>query len=196
MSSVFIVAAVCLVLGVISTVGAYIYGQKKVEKKIKDELAEQIDQAETRAILMTEAKDKAENANLAKSAFLANMSHELRTPLNGIIGLTDILVNENLTPKQTRKIDLIHGSSETLLSLLNDILDISKIESGSIDIESIDVGMHQLMREVYEFWFPIAEKKKLNLLFQKQKDMPDRIVSDPTRIRQCLDNLINRKAVK
>jgi len=191
MSSVFIVAAVCLVLGVISTVGAYIYGQKKVEKKIKDELAEQIDQAETRAILMTEAKDKAENANLAKSAFLANMSHELRTPLNGIIGLTDILVNENLTPKQTRKIDLIHGSSETLLSLLNDILDISKIESGSIDIESIDVGMHQLMREVYEFWFPIAEKKKLNLLFQKQKDMPDRIVSDPTRIRQCLDNLIN-----
>jgi len=115
----------------------------------------------------------------------------LRTPLNGIIGLTDILVNENLTPKQTRKIDLIHGSSETLLSLLNDILDISKIESGSIDIENIDVGMHQLMREVYEFWFPIAEKKKLNLLFQKQKDMPDRIVSDPTRIRQCLDNLIN-----
>ena len=84
------------------------------------------------------------------------MSHELRTPLNGILGLTNILGSENLPQAQQRKIDLINGSSETLLNLLNDILDISKLESGSIDIEKVDIELHPLMREIFEFWHPIA----------------------------------------
>jgi len=99
MSSVFIVAAVCLVLGVISTVGAYIYGQKKVEKKIKDELAEQIDQAETRAILMTEAKDKAENANLAKSAFLARKRNGIDLSL-----MSNCASNPNIRPQRSLEV--------------------------------------------------------------------------------------------
>ena len=187
----FLIFGMCLIVASAAAFGGYVYGQKRASKKTRAELSDRIEKLETNAAYLDDARDKAENANLAKSAFLANMSHELRTPLNGIIGLTDIMRSEQLNEAQRRKINLISGSSETLLNLLNDILDISKIESGSIDIESIEIEMHQLMREVYDFWYPIAEKKSINLLFQKQKGMPNRLISDPTRIRQCLNNLIN-----
>lgn len=191
MSGALVLMCICFALGLGAAAGAYYLGRKVAARKLNDEFLSKIDRLETDSVLLNEARARAENANLAKSAFLANMSHELRTPLNGILGLTDILCTEELTHAQRRKIDLINGSSETLLNLLNDILDISKIEAGSIDIENIDINMHQMMREIYEFWHPIASKKNIDLLFQKQKEMPDRIVSDPTRIRQCLNNLIN-----
>ena len=191
MSGALAIFLLCLTVGSVTAVCAYFYGRKVAVHNIRDEYLAKTDKLEIDSVILEEARAKAENENFAKSAFLANMSHELRTPLNGILGLTDILGSEQLTTGQLRKVDLIHGSSETLLNLLNDILDISKIESGSIDIEKIDIELPQLMREVYEFWYPIAVKKNINLLFQKQKGMPDHLVSDPTRIRQCLNNLIN-----
>jgi signal transduction histidine kinase/CheY-like chemotaxis protein len=191
MSSVPVLICIYLAIGLLAATGAYLFGRRITARKLSDEFLLKVARLESDAALLNEARARAENSNLAKSAFLANMSHELRTPLNGILGLTDILCTEELTHSQRRKIDLINGSSETLLNLLNDILDISKIESGSIDIEKVDIEMHKLMREIYEFWRPIASKKNVNLLFQKQKEVPDRIVSDPTRIRQCLNNLIS-----
>ena len=191
MSGVQVIICVCVLVGLLAVTGAYLYGRKAASKQVHDALAAKIDQYKKNAILMRDAKGKAEQANLAKSAFLANMSHELRTPLNGILGLTDILKSDDLTHSQYRKINLIHGSGETLLRLLSDILDISKIEAGSIELEEIDVDLQELMRKAYDFWHPIARAKNIDLVFKKQKSMPEYVVSDPTRIRQCLDNIIN-----
>ena len=191
MSGVIPIALVCAFLGLLGFVIAYTVGCNRTAQKIKSETKAQIDELHLASVLDQDARKQAENANIAKSAFLANMSHELRTPLNGILGLTDILKSEELTPGQLRKVDLINGSSETLLNLLNDILDISKIEAGSIDFEEIDIDLNSLLRKAYEFWRPISTKKDIDLVFQKQKNMPERIVCDPTKVRQCLDNLVS-----
>ncbi|NNC36557.1 MAG: response regulator [Acidimicrobiales bacterium] len=191
MNSALVIVLTCVVILFAAAFASYFAGRKIAQKKAHAELTHKIDELETDIAVALNARADAESANIAKSVFLANMSHELRTPLNGILGLTDILASEHLTQGQQRKIDLINGSSETLLSLLNDILDISKIEAGSIDIESVEIDLHSMMRQTYEFWHPIASKKKVKLLFQKQKGMPQHLISDPMRIRQCMDNLIN-----
>lgn len=191
MSGVLAIISTGIVVSLALAIASFFIGRRTARRQLNDDFAGKIDELEANVAVSNTARSKAERANLAKSAFLANMSHELRTPLNGILGLTDILASEELTQAQRRKIDLINGSSDTLLKLLNDILDISKIEAGSIDIENVDIDLHTLLRESYEFWRPIATKKNIKLLFQKQKSMPDRLVSDPMRIRQCMDNLIN-----
>lgn len=190
MGVMFVFVGAIAFVGIMSILG-YLLSRRQLRKQFDREaekLAEAIDEH-------ISAREFAEHANVAKSAFLANMSHELRTPLNGILGLTDVLSREKLTPGQARKIDLINGSSETLLRLLNDILDLSKIEAGAIEIENINIDLGILLQKTYEFWAPIARKKDVKLVFQKQKDLPERVVSDPTRLRQCLDNLISN-AVK
>jgi signal transduction histidine kinase/CheY-like chemotaxis protein len=136
-------------------------------------------------------RDVAATANYEKSAFLANLSHEIRTPLNGILGLTDILAVDNLTDGQMRKVNLINDSSETLMRLLNDILDISKIEAGGMEIEHRNIDLGNLLHNVYSFWNPAAKEKNIDLVFQKQRNLPTRIMADSTRVRQCMDNLIN-----
>ncbi len=186
MSEVFVVSVIVTTAYLIALFGFVWAGRhskmaivkyKQEQDKIKEELKQ--------ALLA------AEQANSAKSAFLANMSHELRTPLNGILGLTDVLLSDDLTSSQKRKITLIKDSGETLLALLNDILDLSKIEADEIEVESLTFNLDEFLQKAYSFWKPVADKKNINLQFQKQKNLPPNLVSDPMRIRQCLNNLLS-----
>ena len=142
---------------------------------------------------LVEAKEAAESANRVKSAFLASMSHELRTPLNSIIGFTGIILNELAGPlnlEQKKQLKMVKGSSHHLLNLINDVLDISKIEAGEVEITKEAFSMPQIVDQVVESLRPLAEQKGLSLFAKIDADV-DRVVSDERRVRQILINLAN-----
>ncbi len=186
MDTTFVIALIITFTYLVALFGFVWAGQKAkqsvVEYKIKQDKLK---------LELEAARDEAEKTNRAKSVFLANMSHELRTPLNGILGISDVMKSEALSENHRRKVGLIHDCGENLLSLLNDILDISKIEADGISLERLDVDFHDLFQKTYAFWKPVADKKNIDFFFQKQKGIQSHLVADPTRIRQCLNNLIN-----
>jgi signal transduction histidine kinase len=134
---------------------------------------------------------KAEAASRAKSEFLAGMSHEIRTPMNAIIGFAEILGEENLNCVQHEYIKTIHQSGQTLLTLINDILDLSKIEAGRMEIEWLDCSLHELLNHVDILLRPQAERKDIDFEIHRDPEVPDLIRMDPTRLRQCLMNLVS-----
>jgi len=144
---------------------------------------------------LVRAKLHAEAAARAKATFLANMSHELRTPMNGVIGFTELLMNEKLTAKQHRQIELIADSGRTMMRLLNDILDISKIDAGQMDVASEPIDPCHVARSVVKLMAPAAEKKGLALTFEATPGVPEAMFGDGLRLRQILTNLVGN-AVK
>jgi len=142
-------------------------------------------------IQIREALRSAENANQSKSVFLANMSHEIRTPMNGILGATELMLDQTVDEEQKQYIDIIHSSSHALLNIINDILDLSKIESGSFELEQINFDLHQLCNEVYQLFSSSAKQKGIQILYFYGADLPQFWIGDPNRIRQILNNLFS-----
>jgi len=143
--------------------------------------------------LIQEAKDAADTANRTKSAFLASMSHELRTPLNSILGFSGIILGEMAGPlnfEQKKQLKMVHGSAKHLLNLINDVLDISKIEAGELEISHAPFNMREVVEQVRGELKPLAEKKQLALTTEIAPEV-DEVVSDERRIRQVLINLAN-----
>jgi PAS domain S-box-containing protein len=141
------------------------------------------------------ARDAAEAAVEVKSAFLATMSHEIRTPLGGILGLSDILISTNLTREQDELVRKLKAAGSGLLVILNDILDLSKLEAGKLAVENIDFDLTGLIDETIDLFSARAQADGITLSIDKAGDVPDAVHGDPTRIRQVLINLIGN-AVK
>ena len=154
-------------------------------RKLKGEIAER-KQIQDSLVL---AKEVAEQADRGKSVFLANMSHEIRTPMNGILGMTELVLDSELNPEQREYLTLAKSSADSLLTILNDILDYSKIASGKMHIDAIDFSLRDSLGDTMKTLALRASQKGIELASDIHADVPDALVGDPGRLRQIVINL-------
>lgn len=177
---IFILVLICSIL-----FSSWFYGNRL--RKRNERLEKQIfDRTEELAL----ATHRAEAANHAKSEFLANMSHEIRTPMNGVIGMAELLRDTKLSEEQRDYLENIIQSTDNLLSIINDILDLSKIESGKMQLEVAQFPLRKCVREVMEMFAPKAGEKGLDLSYFIEPELPNTLTGDITRMRQILINIL------
>ncbi len=136
------------------------------------------------------ARQEAEQASIAKSRFLATMSHELRTPMNGVLGMTELLLSSDLDARQQKFAEAVHRSGDQLMHLLNDVLDVAKVESGRMELESAAFDPARLTSDIVELSAPGAQSKQLELVVTLADDVPPAVFGDQGRIRQIISNLV------
>ena len=140
---------------------------------------------------LNDALQRAEQATRMKSEFLANMSHEIRTPLNGVLGMAQTLMYEALTPSQSEQVSIILESGRALMVLLNDILDLSKIEAGKLEISPVKSDLRHKLSGLFKLHQAVAEEKGIDLQLHIDPGVPSTLLLDPVRLRQCIGNLVS-----
>nr|WP_319556485.1 TMAO reductase system sensor histidine kinase/response regulator TorS [uncultured Vibrio sp.] len=163
-------------------------------EELVDQRTSQLKQANHRlneeVLNHAKARKQAEQANRAKSAFLSTMSHEIRTPLNGVLGTARLLIDSGLSPIQKRYAEIINRSGNTLLAIINDVLDYSKIEAGHLEIRHFDFDLHQMVQDTYQLMESRAKEKNLLFSYHIESDVSKNWKGDATRISQVLNNLV------
>jgi signal transduction histidine kinase/ActR/RegA family two-component response regulator len=149
-----------------------------------------IDHEKRSELTLAKARDDAESANRAKSLFLATMSHEIRTPLNGVLGMAQAMAMDELTSVQRERLGVVHASGEALLAILNDVLDLAKIEAGKLDLEDIEFDLEEVARGAHQAFTDQANKKGLSFALDIE-NAQGIYRGDPTRLRQILYNLVS-----
>jgi signal transduction histidine kinase/ActR/RegA family two-component response regulator len=169
--------------------------QALVTAKANTQLSHEIERRVQVEHELQASMEKALEASRLKSSFLANMSHELRTPMNAVVGLTDLLIKDAPSPTQLEALETIRSSSEALLTLLDDLLDLSKIESGAMTFEALPTSVAQLADDVRKLFLARAQARGIGLRVELGEGTPPAVLVDPTRLRQVLVNLVGN-AVK
>ena len=174
-------------------VGAY-QEQETLNKEltaVEEELRRALSSQKEISASLEKAKVKAEEAALAKAQFLSTMSHEIRTPMNAVIGLTNLLIEDNPKANQIENLQALKFSGENLLTLINDILDFSKIEAGKIELESSVFQLSKLVKSIEHTLGLHASEKGIDFKCRVDQKIPDKLIGDPTRISQVLNNLVS-----